>query len=1353
MVSDAPDEHGFHVGKDRESGRLVHLEFLGLPEPGAPGAADPGPPLPARIADILALAPHPTLALPHGVFRTAGRFCLVSEPVEGTRLSTQQLPVAVALDQLDQIAQALEQLHGSEPGLAHGALSPDRIVVAPDRRVLVTGAATAAARLRRWPPPADVMPFIAPEVLAGSEPTPAGDIYSLAALAMQLLTGASPAAAADHGLSSSPRVSALITHVLQAGLAHDPVLRPLSAADFVRRLRTRLTGALPVGTVTFLLTDVCDSTSLWDQAPPSMAVAIERYEQLCAETVDRFGGFHPRDQGEGDSVFVVFPRAPDAVACAVELQRKLAREEWPADASLTVRIALHSGEARVRKGNYRGIAVNTCARLRSLAHGGQTLISLATAEMVHDSLPDAVNLRDAGLRRLRGLDRPIRVFQLVGDGLPDDLPSPAGTAGIPAPDLIGRDGALASAIEALDTAVDGTSRTVLLSGPGGVGKTHLAVRLAEHAGLQDVAVHWGRCAERQGAPAYWPWLQVVREMVDQCPDDVLRAALGSGASDVVAFFPALRDRLCEVPVAPQVSAEAARFRLFDSLTSFIRRLSERQPLLIVLEDVHTADKPSMLLLDFLSEYLQNARVLILVTYHGRGPSFTSEDRHGIGGLLRLRSSVPIALRDLTRSQVARYIEADLGVELAPDVVDAVFEASGGNPFYLKEIVWLLAEEGRLTTPRPLTEMRAPQGVREVILRRVALLPPQAARVLKMATVIGRTGPLDVLGHVAGDDSQVLLDALDQLAAADFLDLEFGAVPRFVFSHFVVRQALYETMNQAERVRLHLVIAEAIESRGHPDSRLSEIVHHLLAAAPLGASGKTLDYARRAGREAVERFAYEEGAQLFRAARLAPRLDGRLGAADRCDLLLAEGKALCKAGELAEARDVLRQAADLARELGDGSRMAAAGLTAGQLCVEMAQVDDMTVAILRDALVLLEPGKEADTPLRAQLLAQLAMELSYEDKGTTGNEVRGSLTHSRHAVELARQCGDRRSLAFSLLSYRYALAAPTHVERRLAAVTESIALAESVGDCELSMRGRTLRSIDLLEKGDIGAARAEMATFTRDALRQGQPFHTNCGVVMRALQALMAGDLVQAEADLDQVFDTSRRLQRHTALQAAYVQLFFLRREQGRLDELVTRFAELEQDGRIPGWQAILALAQLELGFPEGAKDSLDLLLRDGIPVAMDSTWLATVCVAAEAAVGVGDRAMCARLFAVLKPYSGLHAVVGVMTPVVCLGSVARHLGLLCARLGRLDEAEAYLQQAAAANRAMGNIVVTAHCRHDRAAVLLRRNGPGDAATAQRLLAAAASFADRCGLEVLKKRVGLLRGSHRIERRKTPVHVG
>jgi predicted ATPase/class 3 adenylate cyclase len=238
---------------------------------------------------------------------------------------------------------------------------------------------------------------------------------------------------------------------------------------------------LPAGTVTFLFTDIEGSTRLWEQHPEPMRAALARHDALAAAFVEAHAGTLVKSRGEGDSLFAVFPRATDALAAAVAFQQALIAEPWPAEVSLRVRMALHTGEADLRAGSYYGSEVNRCARLRAVAHGGQVLLSRTTYDLVRDTLPEGASLRDLGEQRLRDLTRPEHVFQLLHPELPADFPPlntlearPNNLPVQPTP-LIGREQELAAlrGLLARDAA-----RLVTLTGPGGTGKTRLALQTA-----------------------------------------------------------------------------------------------------------------------------------------------------------------------------------------------------------------------------------------------------------------------------------------------------------------------------------------------------------------------------------------------------------------------------------------------------------------------------------------------------------------------------------------------------------------------------------------------------------------------------------------------------------------------------------------------------------------------------------------------------------------------------------------------------------------------------------------------------------------------------------------------------------
>jgi len=302
---------------------------------------------------------------------------------------------------------------------------------------------------------------------------------------------------------------------------------------------------LPEGVVTFLLTDIEGSTPLWETHTEAMSVAVARHEALVTEVVASHGGRLIKSRGEGDSTLSVFVRATDAVAAALALQQVLAGELWPEGIALPTRAALHSGEAELRDGDYYGQTLNRAARLRALAEGGHVLLSQGTAELVTDQLPAGTSLADVGKYRLKGLSRPEHVFALVHPDLgppPQLRLAPAASAGGA---FVGRDAELAQLDTALDAALGGQGRLVLVAGEPGIGKTRLLQEFAAAARRVGALVLFGRCLEGAWVPPYHPFVEAVTGYAAQVNPTKLRADLGPAAGPLAQLVPGLRELLPE----------------------------------------------------------------------------------------------------------------------------------------------------------------------------------------------------------------------------------------------------------------------------------------------------------------------------------------------------------------------------------------------------------------------------------------------------------------------------------------------------------------------------------------------------------------------------------------------------------------------------------------------------------------------------------------------------------------------------------------------------------------------------------------------------------------------------------------
>jgi predicted ATPase/DNA-binding winged helix-turn-helix (wHTH) protein len=447
----------------------------------------------------------------------------------------------------------------------------------------------------------------------------------------------------------------------------------------------------------------------------------------------------------------------------------------------------------------------------------------------------------------------------------EDASEVAGGAGL----FVGREDVMEQLRSDLTEALAGRGRVVMLAGEPGIGKTRTAEELAAEARRRGAAVADGRCYEGEGMPAFWPWLQILRAIVSEMPAARLRERLGAGAPDVAALVPELRQRLPDLPESDPGESEQARFRLFDSVVSFLHNASRERALVVFLDDLHWADEPSLRLLEFAAREMRTARVALLGAYRD------VELRRGhplslvLGRLAQEPHFRRVPLRGLAEADVARFMEDTIGRSAPRALVRAVFEMTEGNPFFLCETVRLLAAEGRLDSgaSQAAYGVGLPQGVREVIGRRLDQLSDECNRILTLAAVIGREFGVGVLEQTAGLPKDALLELLDEAAEArivsDQSHAEGRAMPlplgHYAFCHALIRETLYDELTGPQRVRLHRSVAEALEAiyGAAADSHLPELAHHFFQAAPGGDVERAIDYGVRAAGQAREILAWEE----------------------------------------------------------------------------------------------------------------------------------------------------------------------------------------------------------------------------------------------------------------------------------------------------------------------------------------------------------------------------------------------------------------------------------------------------------------------------------------------------------------
>jgi DNA-binding SARP family transcriptional activator len=881
--------------------------------------------------------------------------------------------------------------------------------------------------------------------------------------------------------------------------------------------------------------------------------------------------------------------------------------------------------------------------------------------------------------------------------------------------FVGRERELSELIGGLDAAFAGGGRLFLVSGEPGIGKSRLADELSAHARTRGAGVLVGRCWEAGGAPAYWPWTQALRPYVRGTDAATLRVQLGSGATELAQIVPELRQRFPDLPPPSPVEPEGARFRLFDATAGFLRHACERRPLVLVLDDVHAADAPSLLLLRFLARDLGATRLLLLVAYRHVDPLPGQPLTEMLAEVGREPVTRRFSLGGLSESEVAEYLQLTGSGILSPRMAAALHGQSEGNPLFVGEIVRLLSVEGNLSQAPDESRLAIPQSIRDVIARRVGHLSDECDRLLVLASVLGREFPLEVLGRLGGVSEGELLDWLDEAIEARVVSDVPGSPGRLRFAHVLIRDTLYDRLASARCLRLHELAVTALEQLNaeRPGSYLAELAHHSIAA---GDRDKGLRYARQAANSALELLAYEEAARLFQLALEALAEQAPVDPATRSELLLARGDALAKAGSTADANEMFLAACELARtaRLPEVFARAALGY-GGNLGSQRAGGDTRLVPLLEQALSLLGQDESA---LRASLLARLAGALRDEPS----LEPRSSL--SREAVDIARRLGDKETLVYALTSHFMATWGPDVDE--LVAIAEEVGrLAEETGSADAALDALTLKGIVAWL---TFADEAETMDTAYDALARqlGQAAPQWQGAMQNALWALFRGDLASAE-QLDELALRSGQARSSDADCSYRLAMFILRRAQGRLPEVENLIRDAVD--RYPGYRSFrcfIPLLERALGREHEARRAFDQLAEaDFAALPRDSEWLFCLSLLAEVAAHLRDRDRAAFLYRLLAPYARMHAMAAGEAP---LGPVARYLGILATTTSRWDEAARHFEDAIAINARVGARPWLAHTQDDYARMLLKRSQDGDHERARELLAEAVSTYRDLGMD-------------------------
>ncbi|HET9476078.1 MAG TPA: AAA family ATPase, partial [Dehalococcoidia bacterium] len=887
--------------------------------------------------------------------------------------------------------------------------------------------------------------------------------------------------------------------------------------------------------------------------------------------------------------------------------------------------------------------------------------------------------------------------------------------------FVGRDKEMDELRAGLEDSLSGRGRLMMLVGEPGIGKTRTSEEFATYARLRNVQVLWGRCYEGEGAPAYWPWVQIIRSYAHEKEPKELMSEMGPGAADIAQVVSEVRDRLPGLPVPPALEPEQARFRLFDSITTFLKNASKAAPLMVVLDDLHWADKPSLLLLQFLAKELRGSRLMVLGTYRDVELRRQHPLAQTLGELNRENLSQRIILRGLTEHDVHRFIEITAGTAPPDALVQGVYRETEGNPFFVNEIVRLLVADGRLEHPEAVKQwsLTIPQSVREVVGRRLDHLSEECNRILTIGSVIGREFGLKLLDKVSDVKGDRLREALEEALGARVI----GELPRttdqYWFSHALIRETLYEELSTTRRIRLHRQIGEALEELygDNPEGHLAELSHHFSEAAQGGDVDKAVDYAVRAAERATGLVAYEEAVVHYAAALQAVDLKTPPDESRRCDLLRALGEAQFMAGDSASSKASFDSAIELARMLKDAERLGRAANAVAVHFFEIGISREPVVHLLEEALAAV---KEEESTLKVRLLSNLARELYFSPM----SDRRPALVDE--AVAMARRLGDPAAVSYALLGRLFGAGVPQ--EDRLAIESEMIGLAEETGDRVQLLIAHHSRLMTVLARGDIAEVDREIRAHSEIAQELRQQSFLWQDALFPAMRALVDGRIDDAERLAQAALAVGQRAQGVNAMQLFGAQIFAIRREQGRTQEVepIAR-GMVEQFPAVPAWRAGLAFIHADLGREKEAREQFDLLAQgDFAAFPRDGNWPIAMALLAEVCAFLKDADRAALLYEELRPWEGFCIMVG--PAIDSYGAVSRLMAMMAATMKHWEVAERHFEDALERNARMGFVRWTTRTRLQYAMMLAKRDAPGDRQKALALLAPALDDAQRLGLK-------------------------
>jgi class 3 adenylate cyclase/tetratricopeptide (TPR) repeat protein len=1062
--------------------------------------------------------------------------------------------------------------------------------------------------------------------------------------------------------------------------------------------------------VTILLTDVEGSTALHSERGDARAQAILRtFDDLVRRSVRAHSGRSIKSLGDGVLAAFVSPR--HAVACALAVQEAVTEHGLlHPDEQVRVRVALHTGEASLARGDIHGLAVSATARICAKAKGGEVLASEVVQKLC-DPVAEAT-FRDRGRVTLRGFPQRWRLYQVSAN------PAAGARRRQRETPFVGRQAERAQLESLLEQAAAGHGGLVMLGGEPGVGKTRLTREIGVAARRRGFRVFTGHCYGAQLDRPYVAWAEIVEAALREIPPSSLLETLGDHAAEIARIVPEVRRRFPEIPPPVDLPAAEQRRYTFNSIGEYITRVGRRRPQLYILEDLHWADEATLLFLHHMVERLPAIPVVIIGTHRDPSTEDAPNLADALAGLIRSREAHLLTLDRHSQAEVGLMLRALSGHAAPEAVTAAIYAETDGNAFFVEEIFRHLADTGRLLDEQGgfradlrIEEVDVPETLRLVLGRRLDRLAGDARRVLATAAVIGRVFDFGLLEALVDADSETLLATIEEAEHSGLVVSTSGPRGGLSFSHELIRQTLLTGLTRPRRQRLHLRVAEEMERTlgADADHHAAAIAHHLVEAGEAAAHpDRTVRYLCLAARRAVEAATFEDALwQLDIALTLAGSGDDRL----RADLLVAEGTAKQGMGRWDESMSSWNAALDIHELRGDAE--AVARLSA-DMSLQLGWSGRM-VESLQLAGRGLSLCDERPSAVRAVLVAISGMAYGYSGAAGAGDQL------TSQAVDVAEAAGDARTLAFALntrANFHFFWSDP----RRCVEVGERAAgMLRATGDLFTLAGHLGVMEMAMLFCGRVAESRAIDAEVGVLGHRLGHHGAELMHHHWQACDAIMAGDLQRLGRAATDDLEICRR---HGLpwTPDSHVLLGLACFWGGDWAKALAHFDDGVLETLIPGAfdsapPAFRLLTLAHMGDREGALEAVaqlrPRLSATGQPLTLGGQAL--VCALVRALPLLGQREEAAGLHPLLSDRLAAGVVVN-SWDLALLHDVA---GVAATAAERWQEAEQHFETALRQAEELPQRIAGADTRLHYGNMLAERRGAGDEALAHRLVSEAA----------------------------------